>query len=295
MSDQPFDQYDSTRSTTDVAKEESKNLGSAAKENAGSVAQTAGTEAKQVAGEAKAQAASLYQQVREDVTGQAKDQQQRAAGGLHGLAGELQQMADGTEEGGMAAGLARQAAERVDTVAGWLEDREPADLLEEVRRYARRNPGTFLAACAAVGFIGGRLTRGLRDESQDDVSASGRQALPPGPTAPAPPYGGAAGVQGYGGRPAAGQPATTSAAAGAPPVAAAGGTAPVVAGADDLAYAEAGEGHAGPGAVDPVDPATGDVVAGDAFDEEPFAADPLVGDPLAGDPLSPSTDGGDRR
>ncbi|MFB9730849.1 hypothetical protein ACFFN0_02195, partial [Ornithinimicrobium kibberense] len=87
-----------------------------------------------------------------------------------------------------------------------------------------------------------------------------------------------------------GQPATTSAAAGAPPVVAAGGTGPFVAGRDDLAYPEAGEGHTGPEAVDPVDPATGDVVAGDAFDEEHFAADPL-----AGDPLSPSTDGGDRR
>lgn len=268
MSDQPFDQYGSTQSTTDVAKEESKNLGSTAKENAGAVAQTAGDEAKQVAGEAKAQAASLYQQVLQDVTGQARDQQQRAAGGLHGLAGELQQMADGTDEGGMAAGLARQAAERVDTVAGWLENREPADVLEEVRRYARRNPGTFLAACAAVGFIGGRLTRGLRDEAQDGPGAGGgQQAVVPVGTGGAPGLYAEPGVpapQAYGGRPGAGQPATTYAAAGS-----AAGTSPAATGYPD----EMDSGRIHPGTEELTDQI----------------------DPVAGDPLSPSTDGGDRR
>ena len=271
MSDQPFDQHDPTQSTKDVAKEESKNLGNVAMDNAGSVAQTAGTEAKQVAGEAKAQVSSLYHQVREDVTGQAREQQQRAAGGLHGLAGEFTQMADGTEDGGMAAGLARQAAQRVDAVAGWLEHREPADVLEEVRRYARRSPGTFLAACAAVGFIGGRLTRGLRDDAQDEQQeAARRQSMAPAltgtypgdayaePLSTAPPT--------YGGRPAAGEPATTYVA---------GGTAPL-AGDDGGPSAEA------------------DDLPGTA----PLAgSEPVIGtDPyLEGTGTDPYTDGGDRR
>lgn len=168
MSDQPFGPSTTSQNTRDVAVEESKTVGHDVAQSAKSVAQTAGAQTQQVVGEAKNQAVSLLQQVRQDVTNQAGSQQQRAAGGLRTLAGELQQMAEGPSESGMATGLARQAAERVESVAGWLENREPTDLLEEVRRYARRSPGTFLAVCALAGLVGGRLTRGLRDEAQQE-------------------------------------------------------------------------------------------------------------------------------
>lgn len=175
MSDRPFDQHGTSQSTRDVAMEETRSVAHDAKDSARSVAQTAGAEVQNVAGEARSQVTSLYQQVRRDVTDQASNQQQRAAGGLHGLAGELNQMAEG-QDGGMATGLARQAAERIDGVAGWLENREPADLLDDLRRYARRNPGTFLAAAAVLGFVGGRLTRGLRDDASDQGQDHGRSA-----------------------------------------------------------------------------------------------------------------------
>jgi hypothetical protein len=203
MSDQPFHPHDPNASTKDVAVEETRSVGHDAKEGAKHVAQTAGAEAQAVVGEAKAQVTSLYDQVRSDVTGQARDQTQRAASGLHGLAGEFTQMADGNSEAsGMAAGLARQAAERIDAAAGWLERREPADLLDEVRRYARRRPGTFLAACAAVGFLGGRLTRSLRDEATEGGQGQGAQALVPAGSVP-PPAPMTFDDGGYGGRPTA--------------------------------------------------------------------------------------------
>lgn len=175
MSDRPFDQNQPSQDTKDVAKEEARGVAQDAKEGARSVGQTAGAQAQHVAQEAKTQVSSLLHQLRDDVSGQAGTQQSRAAEGMRGLAGELNQMADGTKdgEGGMATGLAQQAAQRLDDVAGWLEDREPADLLEDVRRYARRNPGTFLAAAAVVGFLGGRLTRGLRDDAKDQGRPAG--------------------------------------------------------------------------------------------------------------------------
>ena len=191
MSDRPFDQHapgsgveptptppgspptggpDTGSSTTDVAKQEAASLGQDAKEGAGQVAQTAKQEAQHVAHEAKGQIQQLFAQVQGDLTGQARDQQHRAAQGLHGLADQCGEMARSTEGSSMAAGLVQQAAERVDGVAGWLEGREPADLLDDVKRYARRNPGTFLAVCGLVGLVGGRLTRGLRDDATDDRS-----------------------------------------------------------------------------------------------------------------------------
>lgn len=162
-------------STTDVAKQEAASVGQDAKAGAGQVAQTAGQEVRHVAQEAKGQAQQLFSQVRGDVTEQARGQQHRAAQGLHGLAEQFSDMARGTEGSSMAAGLVQQAADRVDGVAGWLEGREPADLLDDVKRYARRNPGTFLAVCGLVGLVGGRLTRGLRDEAADSGAGSGQQ------------------------------------------------------------------------------------------------------------------------
>ena len=68
------------------------------------------------------------------------------------LADELGGMAESSEQSGVASDIAREASERVRTVADWVEAREPADLLTELKGYARRKPGTFLAAAAALGW-----------------------------------------------------------------------------------------------------------------------------------------------
>ena len=171
MSERPFDQH-APGSATDTAKQEAASVGQDVKDSAGQVAQTAMQEAQHVAQEATGQVRSLLNEVTGDVTGQARDQQHRAAQGLHGLAGEFSQMAENAEGSSMATGLVKQAADRMDGVADWLEVREPADLLDSVKRYARRNPGTFLAICGLVGLVGGRLTRSLRDDAAEDQGGS---------------------------------------------------------------------------------------------------------------------------
>lgn len=182
MSDQPFDQTAPRNEggTTEVAKDEAGSVAQDVRDGAGQVAQTAKDEARYVASEATSQVRSLYSQVTDDLSGQARDQQQRAAGGLHALAAEFTQMADRSEDSGMAGGLVQQAAGSLDGVASWLEDREPRDLLDDVRRYARRNPGTFLGICALVGLVGGRLTRSLREEARE--SQQGYEVGQPGPS-----------------------------------------------------------------------------------------------------------------
>jgi hypothetical protein len=76
--------------------------------------------------------------------------------------------------------VARQAADRADRVADWLGEREPGDLVEEVRSLARRRPGAFLLGAALAGVVVGRLTRGVVD------TAAGRSALTPGSSGQAP-------------------------------------------------------------------------------------------------------------
>ena len=70
-------------------------------------------------------------------------------------------MASSSDQHGIASDLVRQAAQRAHSVAGWLDQRDPGSLLNEVKSYARRNPGTFIAAAAIAGALAGRLTRAL--------------------------------------------------------------------------------------------------------------------------------------
>ena len=56
-------------------------------------------------------------------------------------------------------------------LAGWLDQRDPGELLDEVRGIARRKPGTFLLGALAAGVVAGRLTRGAVDASRSDTGA----------------------------------------------------------------------------------------------------------------------------
>jgi hypothetical protein len=155
-------------STRDVASDEARSTAADAKASGQQVAATAKDQAGQVAAEAKGQAREVLDQARRELKDQASSQHQRAAGGLHSLADELDGMASGTDRDGVATDLARQASSKARDLASWLESREPGDLLDEARQFARRRPGTFLAAAAVIGLVGGRLTRGLADEARDE-------------------------------------------------------------------------------------------------------------------------------
>ena len=160
--------------TRDVAKDEAKGVAQDAVQGGKQTAETAKQQAGEVAGEAKNQARALVDQTREELASQSSQQQQRAATGLRSMADELSSMVNGQGgTGGVASDLARQASERVQTVADWIEQREPRDLLLEVQRFARQRPGAFLAAAGVLGFIGGRVTRGAVDEHRDSSDSEG--------------------------------------------------------------------------------------------------------------------------
>jgi hypothetical protein len=75
-------------------------------------------------------------------------------------------MADGSTEPGMATDLAREAADKANQVAGWLDNRDPGAVLDEVRSFARKRPGAYLAIALGAGVLAGRLTRGLTAGSE---------------------------------------------------------------------------------------------------------------------------------
>ena len=150
-----------TGSATDVAKEQAGRVGQAASDAGGQVAQTTREQAGNVVGEAKQQARDLVGEARTQVRDQAGTQRDRAVQGLHALGDELDQMTMQGGQSGLATEVARQVSGRTRDLAHYLEGREPADLLDELRAYARRRPVVFLAGAALAGVVAGRLTKGI--------------------------------------------------------------------------------------------------------------------------------------
>jgi hypothetical protein len=147
-------------STVDTAKSEAANVKDTAVDAAAGVKDVAKSEATNVAEEAKYHARNLMDQTRSELRGQASNQQSALAEKLHGWASELGSMASKADESGPMTDLAQEASRRVGEISHWLDNHEPADLLDEVKRFARRRPVAFLAIAAAAGVVAGRVTRG---------------------------------------------------------------------------------------------------------------------------------------
>jgi hypothetical protein len=163
----------------DTAKSEAADLKDTATVEAKNVLGTAKEEASAVVGEAKMQAKELYAQTQQELHSQARTQQQRLAMGLRSVGDELGAMAANSDSGGVATDLVQQVSGRLSAAATWLGDRDPGSVLTEVKRFARRQPGTFILAAAVTGIVVGRLTRALAANASDEKSDATTPALPP--------------------------------------------------------------------------------------------------------------------
>jgi hypothetical protein len=205
--------------TTEVAKDQATDVGRTTADAGRHVADTATEQAGQVAQEAKRQARDLLGEARSQAREQAQTGQQKAADSIRGLAVELREMAEGGDRHGTASELASQASDRLGGVADWIGAREPGELVEEVRRFARRRPGAFLLGAAVAGVVAGRLTRGAVDAQRDTDSDVYPTDHPASSTIPLPPVTPAVPLTGppptYQRRPAGGPPAGSP--VGAPP------------------------------------------------------------------------------
>lgn len=176
-------------SSAQVAQEQAGRVAGRAADAGRDVAGTAGDQAARVKNEATAQAQDVLRRTRDELTDQAARQQKKVTEGLRTLGAQFGSMARDSEQPGMAGDLVRQAADRADTVASWLEQREPGGVLHEVSGFARRRPGAFIALAAGAGFVLGRLGRGLKDADSGSGSATTHSSDPtsPAPHSPVPP------------------------------------------------------------------------------------------------------------
>ncbi len=167
-------------------------------------------QAGEVLHEAKSQVRNVAEDLKHDAHQQASRQTERAAEGLRGLAQQIGALVDGRPaEAGMAGDYARRLGDRVTAVAERMEDGGVDGMLQDVRRFARRRPGTFLLGAAVVGFAAGRVLRAGAQGQQGNGNGS---SLPAGQASPAMPRPAAAAFA----QPAV--PADPILAPGAPPV-----------------------------------------------------------------------------
>jgi hypothetical protein len=175
--------------TSQQAQQKATEVGHEAAQAGRQVAQQAASQGKQVAAESGRQARDLVGEASAQAQQQAGAQQKRAADGLRALGTQLQSMAGKSEQDGVAKEVVGRASDAAQQAAGWLEQREPGELVNEVRDYARQHPGTFLAGAAVAGLFVGRLTRGLTaadggrgDEPRQGVQGSRRASTSSGET-----------------------------------------------------------------------------------------------------------------
>ncbi len=162
-----------------AAQEQAGAVAGTAKEQAASVAQTATTAASDVTGTAKeqvgnvvgetvAQAKDLTGQVKEQVGSQVAGQTEKLTGTLRSLGGQISE----GDTSGVVGQVLGEVGQRVQAFADKLEQTGPQEMLEEVRDYARRNPGTFLLGAAVAGLVAGRLVKGLTAEQPPALPAA---------------------------------------------------------------------------------------------------------------------------
>jgi polyhydroxyalkanoate synthesis regulator phasin len=148
------------RQTAQVAGEQAGRTMDAATGAAKDVAGTAVEQGKQVASEAAAQARDLAGQARDQLRAQSEQQARQLAGSVRRLAEELHGMASNSPQQGPASQAARQAASKGHELASYLESASSDDILDDLRRTARRYPGRFLLGAAVAGFVTARIAKG---------------------------------------------------------------------------------------------------------------------------------------
>lgn len=163
---------DAATAKAGAAKEQATQVAGDAKDAATNVAGTAKEQAGQVASEVKSQAKDLYGQATSQLKEQAGTQSQKVSEGLRSISDELSSMAEKSDGNGLASELVRNLSGRAGSAASWLDGRDPGSLLDEVKHFAARKPGTFIVIAAGAGVLAGRLTKALAAEAKTDTPST---------------------------------------------------------------------------------------------------------------------------
>ncbi|HEY3723294.1 MAG TPA: hypothetical protein VGN59_08020 [Acidimicrobiia bacterium] len=175
-----------TQSASDASRAAS-DIKDAAGAQAGQLKDAATEHAGELVGEMKEQARQVTDDARDEIQRQLDQQGRRLGESLGGASRQLHSMAEAGEPG-LVQDLTGQLADRLGRVADTVDRGGVQAVAEDLRRFARRQPGVFLVGAIAVGFVGARLLRaGASSRSDGDRSggtlsgATGAAARPVNP------------------------------------------------------------------------------------------------------------------
>jgi hypothetical protein len=134
----------------------------------GQTAAKAGEAVHDVADRAREVAAEARHRAADEVEARVADGKRRAASSLEDVADSLRTASEQLDDGN---GLGRymvRAASQVDNLASFLNNREIADLVDEVEYFARRQPAVFVGGAFALGVLGARFLRSSRSNLIDE-------------------------------------------------------------------------------------------------------------------------------
>lgn len=157
------------QAVAETAKYEASNVAESARQSTQRVAETAKSEAADVASHAKDQIRSLATNATDELRGRAWDTHSFATQNIRSLSGEVSSLLNGEPVEGPVRQVVETVQQKGESLATWLENSDPSDVVDEVRRFAARRPWAFMAIAAGAGLVVGRLARGTKD-SQDETA-----------------------------------------------------------------------------------------------------------------------------
>jgi hypothetical protein len=109
---------------------------------------------------------SIAGRVRERAAAQLSTQKERATDGLGTVAQAVRQSAQHLRENrhDAIAQYVEKAGDQIDRLSTQLRNRDVGELVNEVQRFARRQPALFVGSAFAIGVIGARF---LKSSSHD--------------------------------------------------------------------------------------------------------------------------------
>lgn len=159
--------------------QDAQDTGRSIKDKAATKAREAGAQVKEQAGEklsdAKQQAMSRIR----DGKSRVADQVGTVAHAFRSAGSDLR-----NEDQARLAEFTEGAAERIDRVARYIDDRTVGELLDDVEQIARRSPALFLGGAFTLGLLGARFLktserRRVQENSGTDSYGAGARTLPP--------------------------------------------------------------------------------------------------------------------
>lgn len=119
-------------------------------------------------------AAGVMDQVKQQASTRVNEQKARAAEGLGSVASAIRQASEQLRsENKTLAEYSDKAVDQIQLFADRIRDKEPAEMLRDLERFARRNPAAFVGSAFLLGL---GLARFLKSTNSEDRSVTHRDS-----------------------------------------------------------------------------------------------------------------------